>query len=851
MAELFGSFDRGQIDSDIVARTIGLHRVAKKMYAALPEGSEEKAILDAYADGISQCNARLVTGDEKLSSAMVALPAEAFQPWDGADILAVARLQSENLSFTGTEEIAQSEFNAKALAAFGTPPTNPRAGILVDLIRFAPLEASKILSGFPNDGAHTQSGSHTLPLAAAHTKPGPAVHVPLSAFAGADAFIDAERKQRSILGERPFTGSNNWVVRGARTTTGHAMLASDPHLTLSAPAVFYMVHLNVTDAQGDKSKNLNASGLAFPGIPGIILGHNDHVAWGATVANYDVTDVYSEELTPDLTAVKFKGQSVPIEKIRETIKVGGGDAVEYDILNVPHHGPLMPQIADHRPKAPDPAKGAISIKWTGMQPTNEFAAVLGFMRAKNVDDARVAMRNFEVGAQNWVFADTDGNIFYSSQSKVPKRDVRAFTGWNPSTFTGAIPAFVLPGDGSAEWTGFLDEAYIPHAKNPPGDFVATANNDQVGITFDNNPTNKRLPNGDPVYLNGLGYDAGYRHARIKKRIEDVGNRMTLDEMASIQSDARSAVGAALTSKILEALQRAREATSTTNPELAALVAGRPPALFDEIRDVLTRWGTETNYDAASGMSPENNQPVDNAKEALASKATVIFNAWLVRMIRATFGDEFAAMGVTRAPYDLRKLLVDLMTADPSTLATKEALFDDLGTTAKVETRDERIVFSLLDAIDYLNGRLGGDRTKWRWGALHTVSFDALVPLWGRLSIPPSGDPVFPNGFPRHGDGYNVDVAAYRIQVQEWKDVSFSYSHGPTQRFVIDMDPAGPKARNALPGGAIWDNRDDNPHFRDEAELWRRNKNAPVSFTHDDVKTEAESRTLYTQPQRAK
>ena len=159
-----------------------------------------------------------------------------------------------------------------------------------------------------------------------------------------------------------------------------------------------------------------------------------------------------------------------------------------------------------------------------------------------------------------------------------------------------------------------------------------------------------------------------------------------------------------------------------------------------------------------------------------------------------------------------------------------------------ETRDERAVTSLLDALDYLNTTLGTDRTKWRWGALHTLRFASLVSLWDSLSIPPIGDSTFPNGFPRHGDGYNIDVGDPGL-ASSLATATFTYSEGPTQRFVIDMDPSGPTPRNVLPGGEIWDNA--SPHFADEAELWRRNENHPLWVTHDDVAANTEERDSYT------
>ena len=153
-----------------------------------------------------------------------------------------------------------------------------------------------------------------------------------------------------------------------------------------------------------------------------------------------------------------------------------------------------------------------------------------------------------------------------------------------------------------------------------------------------------------------------------------------------------------------------------------------------------RWGSEADYDAASGMSQENNQPVSDAKELMASRATSILNAWVVRMVHATFDDELKEIGVP-FPQDDRQMLFSLLLADPKTLKTYDEtlgdsiLFDDLTTTDVVETRDDRILVSLLDALDFLSTRLGADRNGWQWGRLHTIRFEALISLWSTLSIP--------------------------------------------------------------------------------------------------------------------
>ncbi|HEY8087357.1 MAG TPA: penicillin acylase family protein, partial [Polyangiaceae bacterium] len=765
-AELLGDSDPALIDSDITMRMIGLGRVAKQMYDALPADSETKADLDAYADGISQFNARLQTGDEDLPKSMIGISKTAFTPWTGADCVTIARFEEWNLAYTADAEIAQTAYVQAARAKFAS---TGRAGFLVDTVRFAPLDPTTSMeNGFPNDTGHTQSLWQPAGPARS-TRPAPVRPVPVAAelLASAQPFVRATAAARDRLARLGFRGSNDWIVAPSRTATGHAMLANDPHLSLSAPPVFWMVQIDAHDpTASDASKDLHVEGTAFPGIPGIILGFNQNMAWGATTADYDVSDVYSEQLTPAGDGVVFQGQSVPFQKAREEIKIAGSAPLEYDVLIVPHHGPVVPTIVNHQIVAPDPKVGALSIAWTGSKPTRELPAVLtGFLRGTGVEDFRTAIRDFAVGAQNWVVADTQGNIFYTTQSQIPLRDKRAYT-WDPKTFSGTLPCFVEPGDGSAEWTGkFLDEAYVPHVKNPSKGYVGTANGDQAGDTLDDDPSNDTTPDGQPVYM-ACTHDPGFRVGRIHHLIETLGHPMSLDDMAKIQSDARSSLGSLLAPGLVTALEHAQAeaAAAGSHPDLTAVTASAryKGAPVQELHDLLVAWGSQSDYDTPPGVSLDDGSLSTDATVA-PSEATLVFNVWLDRMAEAVLGDELDAIAQNTPPFDLKIMLAYLLTADPHALATFDAstgdsaLFDDMTTASVKESRDERAVTSLLDALDYLNTNLGSDRSKWRWGVLHTLRFGSLVSLWGSLSVPPLHDAKFPNGFPRHGDGYNIDV----------------------------------------------------------------------------------------------
>ncbi len=725
IAEIGGAI---ALDQDIAMRTIGIKRVGQQMYDALAAGSPEKAWLDAYADGISQFNARLQSGAETLPSSMIGLPVTLFGPWTGADCLAIARYQSFDLSYDIEDEVQVTAYTQAAQKTFSATATDPqaqkRSGFLVDTLRFDRPDPTTILPAFPDDP--TLMGKRPIPTPRLITPP--ATTTPtrptlsdstLTALAGYRA---GARKARALLGNFGEVGSNDFIVGANLTANGRPLLANDPHLALTAPAVFWMVQLVVVS--DDPAQKLDVEGTAFPGIPGIILGQNEHVAWGATTAYYDVSDSYSETLTADGSSVMFNGAPVALTTAKEIIPLPGGQTYEYDVQIVPQHGPILPNIDPSTHMAIKASGTAVSEKWTGGSPTHDIDYVYQLLRATSVEDARTALRSFGSGAQNWVFADDSGNILYDSMNQVPIRDKRAFT-WNPSTFTGTLPLFTLPGDGTAEWTGFVPERYVPHVKNPAVGFVATANNRQVPLPVANDPSSGTLPDGTPIYL-GAEYVDGYRAGRITALLNgfvQAGHKITTDDLAGIQGDSRSPFGAALEPAISAALAHAaaEKATPGTHADLTAIVADPrySAATMTDLTAALASWKT-ANYDATSGVDPDTNLAI--ADDNRASYATLVFNVWLTRMLRHVFADEVAAIGQTSFWLDAPSALVYLETAAPTTLATYDAtakdsaIFDDMTTATVTESRDADAIAALLDAFDYLQSHFSGEASTWRWGA---------------------------------------------------------------------------------------------------------------------------------------
>jgi len=294
-----------------------------------------------------------------------------------------------------------------------------------------------------------------------------------------------------------FNGSNNWVVSGDKTKSGTPILADDPHLGLSTPSIWYQMHL--------QSPQQNVSGVIFAGIPGIILGHNDEIAWGVTNVGPDVQDLYIEIPNPDNpTQFRYDGKWEQAEVRDESIKVKDGETVDFEVV-VTRHGPIMTDLAfkDTEPTA------QFSMQWTALQPTAELRAVLGFNKAKTWSDFEKALEDFKAPAQNFVFASKDGTIAYKANGQIPIR----------MQGEGQLP---VPGDSSDYgWEGFIPWDELPTLVNPKEGFIATANNQVIGEDY-------------PYHITDF-WAQPYRFERIKEVLE-ANDAITVEDMMALQMD---------------------------------------------------------------------------------------------------------------------------------------------------------------------------------------------------------------------------------------------------------------------------------------------------------------------------
>ena len=306
-----------------------------------------------------------------------------------------------------------------------------------------------------------------------------------------------------------FNGSNNWVIGGELTKLGKPLLADDPHLGLSSPSVWYQMHL--------QSPEQNVSGVIFAGIPGIILGHNEEVAWGVTNVNPDVQDLYIEVPNPENPyQFEYDGQWEDATVRQEPINVKDGKTVDFEVVET-RHGPIISNIMLKDTEV----KEQFSMQWTALQSTQELRAILGFNKAKNWEEFETALEDFKAPAQNFVFASQDGTIAYKANGLVPIR----------KQGTGALP---VPGNSSDYgWESYIPFDELPTVINPEEGYIATANNEIIGEEY-------------PYHISNL-WAQPYRYERIVEMIETPAYdettgeqlKMTLNDMKAMQMDKKN------------------------------------------------------------------------------------------------------------------------------------------------------------------------------------------------------------------------------------------------------------------------------------------------------------------------
>ncbi|HXD30037.1 MAG TPA: penicillin acylase family protein [Pyrinomonadaceae bacterium] len=473
LAEIFGA---AVLEEDKRHRTFGFAQVAEAEAAGA--SAQVKGLLDAYAAGV---NAYIASLDAK------SLPPE-FQllqykptPWTPADSLIVIKNFFETLSSSWRLDVMR-----EGLADL--PPAK-RAALLPETSKLDVLVVG-------SDAAQKSSSTKSMPR----------THLPpqiLEALAS-DAELEARSLARLGLHAENLAASNNWVVSGKHTASGKPLLSNDPHLTASAPPIWYLVQLSV--------RGMRVAGVTAAGVPGIIIGHNEYIAWGFTNVGTDVQDVYIEKFDPQnpkryLTPSGWRDAEIRHEEIK--VRKGFGDnstnIVPLDVT-VTRHGPIVLEREGRR----------YALRWTALDPTLNPATVYQELnRSQNWKEVVEALHFYNGPMQNMVFADVAGHIGYYAPGKVPMR----------KSGDGSVPYDGSTDDG--EWTSYIPFDKLPHVYEPASGIIVTANQRIIGKDY-------------PYFLTH-SWAQPYRANRILEMIKQKP-KLTADDFRAILGDVYTRAG---------------------------------------------------------------------------------------------------------------------------------------------------------------------------------------------------------------------------------------------------------------------------------------------------------------------
>jgi penicillin amidase len=597
------------LPTDRFLRTLGVYRAAESAYLTLKPAT--KTLLDAYVGGINAFLAGKSGSDLPPEFTILGITPE---PWNAPDVLVWAKMMSWDLGGNYSTELLRSDLIAQVgpeRAAALTPDY--------------PAGKALILPANPGGSAPT---SELLALA--------------------DQMEQATGLGAGIIGG---TGSNDWVISGAKSTTGKPLLADDPHLSFRTPSIWYMAEI-----QGG---SLHAVGATIPGLPGIVIGHNERVAWGVTNVGPDVQDLYREKLDPTGTKVEYNGQLEDLIVISDTLQVIGQPDVPLTV-RISRHGPLISDAlnANNADDATAPQREALAFRWTALDATDTtIEAFIDLNFAQNWDEFKNALRPYIAPSQNFVYADVDGNIGYIAPGSIPIR-----AGTTPGS-EGLVP--VEGWTGANEWTGFIPFDQLPQAFNPPQGFIATANNKVVGSEY--------------PYFISHEWAAPFRAERITALLK-AKEKLSMDDMLAIQGDRHSLYAEQVVPILLKNTVPANDAQK----QALALLA---------------TWDYDTSVDSAPAA---------------------IFEVWNYYLAVPILADELGDRMIET--YGNRRSFVDVVIpqiiANPN-----DPWCDDITSKAVVEDCPTQMNSALDVALRDLKLRMDDDpMDQWRWGRIHIASF---------------------------------------------------------------------------------------------------------------------------------
>jgi len=443
LSEIFGEL---ALDTDRTARTFGFNRLGRADWGKASD--ELRNSISAYAAGV---NAFLENPKTKLPVEFTLLGFKP-EPWQPEDSMAFTRVMMWQLSHAWQGEIIKGEIIEKVGAEHAAeleihyPAENPIS--LPKGIEFNALDPDGSLGKVP----------------------GP--------------FLERGK------------GSNAWAVSPQRSETGNAVLCNDMHLALSMPSLWYEVHLNADD-------DLHVSGVSLPGVPMVLVGHNNHIAWGMTLAFTDAEDLFIEQVDSQ-NRYLYKDEWQAAEVIEELIPVKGRKEPHLEKVIITRHGPIISDVVGHAPQK-------VAVNSMALRPSPAFDGWLQLNKAKGWDDFVEAMRLIEAPQLNVAYADVENNIGYWVSGKVPVR----------AKGDGSVP---VPGwSGEYEWVGEVPFEEMPHALNPEQGYLVSCNH-------------KIVPDDYPHHLGNIWMN-GYRARRLTELIE-VREKLSMQDHQKFHVDVK-------------------------------------------------------------------------------------------------------------------------------------------------------------------------------------------------------------------------------------------------------------------------------------------------------------------------
>ncbi|MBS4751838.1 penicillin acylase family protein [Nocardioides sp. zg-ZUI104] len=704
LAELFGA---GALESDLVVRTLGWREVASRELTMLQPAT--RGALDAYAEGVNAYLKQRSPSELALEYSLLGLTGVAYTPerWSAVDSIAWLKAMAWDLRGNLDEEIGRALTAATVgdKAVSELYPDYPYA-------EHPPVvEQGAVVRGKFDQGADAHGRALSRPV------PGGAGAV--QALAQVAEVLDG---MGPLLGKGDGLGSNAWVVDGSHTTTGAPILANDPHLGTSLPGVWTQVGLHCRTVSS--ACPLDVSGFGFSGVPGVVIGHNAHIAWGFTNLGPDVTDLFVERISGN--SYEYDGRRIPLTLRTETIEVRDADPVELTVRST-GNGPLLSDLSrlaqtssevelsadglvdqvDGVAAASGTEGAGVSLAWTALEPRPTADALLALNAAEDFDEFHEALRDFAAPGQNILYADTEGHIGYQATGVVPVRgpanDGRTpAPGWRPD----------------AVWTGTtVPYDALPRLLDPDSGIIATANQAVID------------PRRYPPFLTD-DWDQGYRSTRINDLLR-AEEKLDVAAMSRIQLDSFSAVAQALVPYLLE--------------------IDLPGGYYSDGQKLLADWDLQQDADSA---------------------AAAYFNAVWREVLDATFSDELPEVLEPDGSDRWFRVVADLLPR------AHTGWWDDVETDV-VEDRDTILRAAMIAARDQLTARQSPNAEEWRWGALHELELRSQT-------LGESGIGIVERLFNR--GGWEAAGGSSIVNATGWdaRD-GFEVRTAPSMRMVVPLD----------------------------------------------------------------